>query len=206
MSWGVSPWVYPVWDSMGFLDLSGYFLPHFREVFNHYVSKYFLMPFLVFFFFWDTYNSNVGIFNIVPEVSEVVLICFIYFLFLFFSLFHLFPPFYLPSHLSYYLCHLFYLLVPSRGLLISVITLFIIDWLFSISPRSLLNISCIFSILVSSLFICNSILLSFWIIFTIIILNFFFRQTPYFLLFCLILWTFIMFLYFLYISLPFPFV
>jgi len=50
--------------------------------------------------------------------------------------------------------------------------LFIIDWLFSISSRSLLNISCIFSILVCSLFICNSILfLRFWIICTIIILN-----------------------------------
>ena len=42
-----------------------------------------------------------------------------------------------------------------------------------ISSMSLLNISCIFSILVSCLFICNSILFSrFWIIFTIIILNF----------------------------------
>ena len=28
MSWGVSPWVYPVWDSLGFLDLGDYFLPH----------------------------------------------------------------------------------------------------------------------------------------------------------------------------------
>ena len=34
MSWGFSPWVYPVWDSLSFLDLGGYFLPHFREVFN----------------------------------------------------------------------------------------------------------------------------------------------------------------------------
>ena len=32
MSWGVSPWVYPVLDSLGFLDLGDYFLPHFREV------------------------------------------------------------------------------------------------------------------------------------------------------------------------------
>ena len=32
MSWGVSPWVYPVWDSLGFSDLGDYFLPHFREV------------------------------------------------------------------------------------------------------------------------------------------------------------------------------
>ena len=31
MSWGVSPWLYPVWDSLGFLDLSEYFLPHFRN-------------------------------------------------------------------------------------------------------------------------------------------------------------------------------
>ena len=41
---------------------------------------------------------------------------------------------------------------------------------FPIYSGSLLNISCIFSILVSSLCICNSILFSrFWIIFTIII-------------------------------------
>ena len=40
------------------------------------------------------------------------------------------------------------------------------------SPRSLLNLSCIFLILVSRLFICNSNLFSrFLIIFTIIILN-----------------------------------
>ena len=56
MSWGVSPWVYPVWDSLGFLDLGDYFLPHFREVFNHYLLKYFLMSFLFVFFFWDTYD------------------------------------------------------------------------------------------------------------------------------------------------------
>src|SRR5574340_1821231 len=41
-----------------------------------------------------------------------------------------------------------------------------------ISSRSLLNLSCIFLILVSKLFICDSILISrFWINFTIIIRN-----------------------------------
>ena len=75
MSWGVLPWVYPVWDSLGFLDLGDYFLPHSREVFNYYLLKYFLMVFL-FVFFWDAYDSNVGVFNIVPEVSEVVFISF----------------------------------------------------------------------------------------------------------------------------------
>ena len=73
---GVLPWVYPVWDSLGFLDLGDYFLPHFREVFNYYLLKYFLMVFLFVFFFWDPYDSNVVAFNIVLEVSEIVLISF----------------------------------------------------------------------------------------------------------------------------------
>ena len=73
MSWGVLRWVYPVLDSLGFLNLGGYFLPHFREVLYYYLLKYFLMPFL-FVFFWDSYDLNVEAFDIVPEVSEVVLI------------------------------------------------------------------------------------------------------------------------------------
>ena len=70
MFWGVLPWVYPVWDSLGFLDLGDYFLPHFREVFNYYLFRYFLMVFFFVFFFWDSYDLNVGVFNIVLEVSE----------------------------------------------------------------------------------------------------------------------------------------
>ena len=63
----------------------------------------------------------------------------------------------------------------------------------------LLNISCIFSILVSRLFICNSILFSrFWIIFTII-WNSLSGRSP---VFCLVWWAFILFLYLLGISLP----
>ena len=69
----------PVWYSLGFMDLGGYFLLHFREVFNYYLLKYFLMPFLFVFVFWDSYDSSVGAFNIVPEVSKVVLISFNYF-------------------------------------------------------------------------------------------------------------------------------
>ena len=88
MSWGVSPWVYPFWDSLGFLDLRDYFLPQFREVFNSYL-QYFLMVFLFVFFFWDSSDLNIGVFNIVPEVSEIVLISFDSFLFVCFSsLFH----------------------------------------------------------------------------------------------------------------------
>ena len=61
-----------VWDSLGFLGLGDYFLPHFREVFNYSLLKYFLMVFLFVFFFWDPYDSNVVAFNIVLEVSEIV--------------------------------------------------------------------------------------------------------------------------------------
>ena len=72
MSWGVLPWVYSVWDFLGFLDLGEYFLPDFREVFNYYFLKNFLMDFLVV-FFWDSYDSNVGALDVVPEVSGVFL-------------------------------------------------------------------------------------------------------------------------------------
>ena len=126
MSWGVLPWVYPVLDSLGFLDLGDYFLPYFREVFNYYLLKYFLMAFLFVFFFWDSYDLNVGAFNIVPVVSEVVLISFNYFFFLFSSLFHLFLPFYLLPHLSYLLPLLFYCCFPPECFFISFIALFII--------------------------------------------------------------------------------
>ena len=60
MSWGVSPWVNPVVDSLGFLDLGDYFLPHFREVFNYYLLKHFLMAFLFVFCSGDSYDSTLG--------------------------------------------------------------------------------------------------------------------------------------------------
>ena len=106
MSWGVSSWVYTVWDSLGFLDLGDYFLPHFREVFNYYLLKYFLMVFLFVFFFWETYDSNVGAFNIVPDVSELLLISFnsffsfpLCFIYLYQSIFHLTYPIFCLSYL-----------------------------------------------------------------------------------------------------------
>ena len=39
VSWEVLPCVFPVWDSLGFLDLRDYFLPHFRQVFNYLVFR-----------------------------------------------------------------------------------------------------------------------------------------------------------------------
>ena len=135
MYWGVSPWVYPVWDSLGYLDLGGYFLRHFREVLSYYLLEYFLMAFLLF-FFWDYYEYNVGVFHIVPEVAEVV------------RAFHFVPEVpevVLISFDSVFLSASFIsnissstsltlssapvilLLVPSRVLLISFIALFIFN-------------------------------------------------------------------------------
>ena len=57
--------------------------PILGKVFNYYLLKYFLMVFLFIFVFWDSYDSNVGTFNIVPEISKVVFISFNYFFHLF---------------------------------------------------------------------------------------------------------------------------
>ena len=82
MSWRVSPWMYPVWDSLCFLDLINSFLCNTREVFNYNLFKYFLRPLLFSFCFWEPYNSNVGAFSVVPRVAETVLCSFLSFFFL----------------------------------------------------------------------------------------------------------------------------
>ena len=75
------------------------------------------MAFLFVFFFWVSYDSNVGAFNIVPEVSEVFLI---YFNAFFLSASFIFT---ILSSTSLILssASVILLLVPSRVLLISVI-------------------------------------------------------------------------------------
>jgi len=63
-----------------------------EEIFNYNLFKNFLLSFLFlfFFFFWDPYNSTVGAFDIVPEVSETILSSFhsFYFFLLFRSYFY----------------------------------------------------------------------------------------------------------------------
>ena len=76
MSSDVLTWVYPVWGTLGSLDLGGYFLPILRKFSMIISSSISSCPFIFVFFFWDTYDLNVGAFNIVPEVSEVVFISF----------------------------------------------------------------------------------------------------------------------------------
>ena len=99
---------------------------------------------------------------------------FLFILFLFFSsLLNSFLWFCLLPHLFYLLPPLFYYQFPPECFLSHLLHCSLYsDSFFFYFSRSLLNISCIFSILVSRLFSCNSILFSrFCIVFTIIILN-----------------------------------
>ena len=64
-----------LFGTLGFLNLCHYFFPRFGEVFNFYPLECLLMAFLSV-FFWNSSDSNVGLFHIVPEVPEVVLISF----------------------------------------------------------------------------------------------------------------------------------
>ena len=57
MSWHVSLWVYPVWNSVCFLDLGHCSLFHVRETFDYNLFKHFLRPSL-FFFFWNPSNAE----------------------------------------------------------------------------------------------------------------------------------------------------
>ena len=62
-----------LWVSWTWVIISFHILGKFS---NDYLLKYFLMVFLFVFFFWDSYDSNVGAFNILLEVFEIVLISF----------------------------------------------------------------------------------------------------------------------------------
>ena len=148
MSWHVSSWVYPVWDSLHLLDLIDYFLFHVGQIFNYSLFKNFLLPFLFLFFFWDPYNSNVVAFDIVPEVCETILRFFSTFL-CYSDLQKLFPPLYLPAHWFILLLQIFCYWFLLEYFLISVIVLFVSVCLFFNPSRSLLIDSCIFSILFS---------------------------------------------------------
>ena len=51
-----------------------YFFSHVLKVFSYYHFKLFLRTFLSCFSFWDPYNVNVGVLNVVLEVSQAVFI------------------------------------------------------------------------------------------------------------------------------------
>ena len=94
-----------LFGTMGFLDLGDNFLPHFREVFNYYLLKYFLMVFLFVFFFGTLMIRMLGCLTL--SQRSLRLSSFLLILFLFSFLLHLFLPFYLLPHLLYLLPPLF---------------------------------------------------------------------------------------------------
>ena len=163
MSWCVSPWIYPVWDSLCFLDLINYFLFHIREVFTYNLFKYFLRPILFLFFLWDPCNLNVGVFNVVPDVSEIVLNCF-------YSLFcsvAVISTILSSSSLIHPSASVILLLIPSSVLFTSVIVLFITVCLFFSSSRPLLNISYFLNLCLQFLIFGLSLLSLIWILFQV---------------------------------------
>ena len=111
---------------LGFIlcgTLSASWTFHVGEIFNYNLFKNFLILFLFLFFFWYPYNSNVGVFDIVPEVSKTILSSFhsFYFILLFRSYFH---------HVIFQVTDSFFYfrysaIDPSRVFLISVIVLFV---------------------------------------------------------------------------------
>ena len=125
------------------------------EMFNYNLFKIFLLPFL-FLFFWDPYNSNVGTFVMVPEVSETVI-----------SSFHSFYCILLFR--SYFNCFFFQLTNSFFCFRDSAINSF--QSIFNFSncvvclclsfnySRSLLIDSCIFSFLLSRILIIFSIII-----------------------------------------------
>lgn len=62
-----------LYGTLGFLNLGLYFLSHVREVFNYNLLKYF-SSLLLLSSSKTSNDSNVVVFNVVPQVSEIVLI------------------------------------------------------------------------------------------------------------------------------------
>ena len=79
-----------LYGTLCLLDLFDYFLFYAGEIFKYNLFKNFLILFLFLFFFWNSYNLDVGVFDIVLEVSETILSFFhsFYFILLFRSYFH----------------------------------------------------------------------------------------------------------------------
>ena len=68
VSWRVSSWIYPVWDSLWFLDWLPISFPMLSEFSTINSSNIFSDP-----FFFSCSSGNVHAFNVIPEVSKTVL-------------------------------------------------------------------------------------------------------------------------------------
>ena len=123
VSWHVSPWVYPVLDSLCLLDLTDNFIFRVGEILNYNLFKNFLMPFLFLFFFWDPYNSNVG--GLILSQRSLRPSSVLFILFTLFCSSEVISTILSSSSLFCFSASNILLLFPSRVFLISVIVLFV---------------------------------------------------------------------------------
>ena len=158
MSWHVSPWIYPVWESLYFLDLIDlidYFLSHIREVLTIIFSNIFSDH-----FFFSSSSGTPIIQMLVCLMLSQRFLKLSSILFIPFSLFcslAVISSILSSSSLIRSSASVFLLLIPSRVFLVFLIVLFITVYLLFSSSRSLVNVSCIFSVPFPR----------FWIIFTV---------------------------------------
>ena len=111
------------------LVLDWYFLFYVGKISSYNFFKNFLIPFL-FLFFWDFYNSDVGAFNIIPEVSETILSFFFFICSTVFCYSTIISTVLSSSSLIHSSASDSLLLIPSRIFWISVIVLLVSVCLF----------------------------------------------------------------------------
>ena len=71
---GVGVFGFILFGTLCCLDLDAYFLCQVRKVFSHYFFVWSLYPLLSLFSFWDLYDIDVLMLDVVPEVPQTTLI------------------------------------------------------------------------------------------------------------------------------------
>ena len=141
MSWCVSLWVYPIWDSLHFQDLAGYLLSHVWENFDYNLLKLF-SHILSYFSSYSCTPIIQMLLGLMFSQRSLRLYSFLFYSFFLYSLLlQLFPALYFPAQLFILLLQLFCHCFPLVYFWISVIVLFIVDCQFFNSFCFLLNIS-----------------------------------------------------------------
>ena len=136
MSWCVSPWVYPAWDSLCLLDLIDYFLFHAGEIFNYNLFKSFSYPF----FFSSSSGTTIirMLVHLIWPQRSLRLPSVLFILFTLFCSSEVISTILSSSSLICSSASNILLLIPSRVFLISVIVLFVSVCLFFNSSGFLL--------------------------------------------------------------------
>ena len=121
MSWHVSPWVYPVWDSLFLLDLMDYFLFNVEEIFNYNLFKIFSYPF----FFSSSSGTPIirMLVHLILSQRSLRLSSVLFILFTLFCSSEVISTIFSFSSLVHSSAPDILLLIPSRVFLISVIVL-----------------------------------------------------------------------------------